>query len=395
MSATKGAWPTVRIGEVLRLRAPDVSVEPTQSYQFAGVYCFGRGVFRGQEKQGAEFAYRKLTQVRAGEFVYPKLMAWEGAFGVVPAECDGCHVSPEFPVFEVNSERVLPRFLGLHFQRPAVWAAVSGGSTGTNMRRRRLNPADFLRREIPLPPLAEQKRITEYLDAIAARAARAAAATHESDADLETLLANLAHRPDLSDAEKHARGWKETTLSEVLRRYEDVHQVSGTAEYPNLGIYCFGKGVFAKPPIDGAATAAQVLYRVRAGQFIYSRLFAFERSYGVVPQSMDGWFVSGEFPVFDIDTERAVPAFLYAYFRPQAVWNRLLENSRGLGSRRVRIHPDVILAHRTSVPPMAEQNRISEIVRRVDALRAHHEAHCADLTALHFSLLDQAFKGEL
>lgn len=54
MSAAKvnGTWPTVRIGEVLRLRAPDVAVEPTQSYQFAGVYCFGRGVFRGQEKQG-------------------------------------------------------------------------------------------------------------------------------------------------------------------------------------------------------------------------------------------------------------------------------------------------------------------------------------------------------
>ena len=30
-----------------------------------------------------------LTRLRAGDFVYPKLMAWEGAFGVVPPECEG------------------------------------------------------------------------------------------------------------------------------------------------------------------------------------------------------------------------------------------------------------------------------------------------------------------
>jgi len=84
--------------ELVRLREPDVMVEPDGKYQFAGVYCFGRGVFRSQFRTGVEFAYRRLTRLKAGNFVYPKLMAWEGALGVVPAECDGCVVSTEFPV---------------------------------------------------------------------------------------------------------------------------------------------------------------------------------------------------------------------------------------------------------------------------------------------------------
>jgi len=155
----KANWPKLPLGEVLRQRVPDVSVDPTNTYAFAGVYSFGRGVFRTHVRPGSEFAYQRLTRLHAGEFVYPKLMAWEGAFGIVPIECDGCYVSPEFPAFEIDAERLAPTFLGFYFQIPRVWESVSGGSTGTNVRRRRLHPEDFLRREIPLPPLEEQRRV--------------------------------------------------------------------------------------------------------------------------------------------------------------------------------------------------------------------------------------------
>ena len=97
--------------ELVNLRSPDVTVRRDEMYQFAGVYCFGRGVFKAARKSGMDFAYPRLTRLRSGEFVYPKLMAWEGALGVVPAKCDGCVVSTEFPVFEVNEGRVLPEVL--------------------------------------------------------------------------------------------------------------------------------------------------------------------------------------------------------------------------------------------------------------------------------------------
>ena len=62
---------------------PDIQVDPGTEYQFAGVYCFGKGVFRGQRRVGNEFAYRRLTRLNLGDFLYPKLMAWERAFGIV------------------------------------------------------------------------------------------------------------------------------------------------------------------------------------------------------------------------------------------------------------------------------------------------------------------------
>src|SRR5204862_2893850 len=118
--------------ELVTLRAADVRVQAERTYRFAGVYSFGRGVFVGNTKSGTEFAYPWLTRLRAGDFVYPKLMAWEGAFGIVPPECDGLVVSTEFPVFEVNHDRVLPAVLDVHFRDPALWASIGGASTGTN-----------------------------------------------------------------------------------------------------------------------------------------------------------------------------------------------------------------------------------------------------------------------
>jgi type I restriction enzyme, S subunit len=147
--------------ELLKLREPDITVNRESTYHFAGVYSFGRGVFRGQLKSGAEFAYNRLTRLQSGNFVYPKLMAWEGALGVVPPECDSLVVSPEFPVFEVDQTCVLPEVLDVYFRTPSVWPLLADTSTGTNVRRRRLHPSNFLAFEMPLPPMSAQERLRE------------------------------------------------------------------------------------------------------------------------------------------------------------------------------------------------------------------------------------------
>jgi type I restriction enzyme, S subunit len=145
-----------RMSELVCQRQPDVAVDGTAQYRFAGVYSFGRGVFPSVVKMGSEFSYERLSTVRVGDFIYPKLMAWEGALGVVPPQCDGMVVSPEFPVFTVNTEVVLPDVLDIYFRTPDIWPALAEISGGTNARRRRLQPATFLSYEMPVPSMARQ-----------------------------------------------------------------------------------------------------------------------------------------------------------------------------------------------------------------------------------------------
>jgi type I restriction enzyme S subunit len=174
--------------ELLSLRPLDVEVRPEGQYQFSGVYSFGRGVFRAQRKSGADFAYPRLTTLRNGDFTYPKLMAWEGAYGIVPPECDGTVVSPEFPVFAVNADRVRPEVLAVHFSDPRTWERLSGASTGTNARRRRLNPGNLFAYEMPLPSPTVQNLVCDVMRKAAEVRALNAAAAEDAAALLPAML---------------------------------------------------------------------------------------------------------------------------------------------------------------------------------------------------------------
>ena len=177
------------MSELVRLRPTDVTVSRDEVYHFAGVYSFGRGVFKGPVKSGAEFAYSRLTRIHTGEFIYPKLMAWEGGLGVVPSECDGLVVSPEFPVFEVNQDRVLPETLDVYFRSPSVWPMLSEISAGTNARRKRLHPKVFFDYEMPLPPMKTQQRLREMKSRVDELRKRHMRQREELDAFMPSVLA--------------------------------------------------------------------------------------------------------------------------------------------------------------------------------------------------------------
>ncbi len=180
--------PTVPFGEVALQRPVDIEVEPDAEYQFAGVYSFGRGVFRSGTKAGTEFSYKKLTRLDRNDFTYPKLMAWEGALGIVPEECTGCYVSPEFPVFHINEEILHPAVVDAYFKDPLVWPSLVGTSKGTNARRRRLHPNTIRVHQIPIPPEGVQKTIRDIVEYLKPDSVEKGAA------ELETLIPALLNR---------------------------------------------------------------------------------------------------------------------------------------------------------------------------------------------------------
>lgn len=187
-----GELPVKRaMSELVGLRLPDVTVDRLAQYQFAGVYSFGRGVFASVNKAGSEFAYDRLSTVRAGDFTYPKLMAWEGSLGVVPSECDGMVVSPEFPVFSINTDVVLPEVLDIYFRTPEVWPELAEISGGTNVRRRRLQPSAFLGYKMPLPSMPAQLKLRELFRHTKALKAKHAAIREANAALLPATLERL------------------------------------------------------------------------------------------------------------------------------------------------------------------------------------------------------------
>ena len=128
------AWPMVSLGEVLRPSVDSHPVKAESSYPNFGIYSFGRGLFPDALRFGAFHECQGPVPGRKGRFVYSRLFAFEGAYGLVSEEYDGCFVSNEYPMFECVPDEILPKFLALYFQTPKVWERVARYQLGWAMR---------------------------------------------------------------------------------------------------------------------------------------------------------------------------------------------------------------------------------------------------------------------
>lgn len=134
-------------------------VKPRHDYTFAGIKSFGKGLFVRGTVSSDDFAYKSLRRLKCGDFIFPKLMAWEGAFAMVTEQYDGMVVSPEFVVFRPKVSRMCSEVLDTYFRSPLCLEDVNKASTGSNRRRRRLNPRAFLTLTMPVPSEDEQKKL--------------------------------------------------------------------------------------------------------------------------------------------------------------------------------------------------------------------------------------------
>lgn len=132
---------------------------------------------RSEPFKGAMFA------AYAGDVVFSKIDARNGAIGLLPDSLPKAVVTAEYPVFVPRAQLVDAGFLRLVLRHEAFLAQLRNKATGTSGRKR-VTPEEFLDIEIPLPTLAEQRRLAADF-----KAAMTAAQSLEREADALERLA--------------------------------------------------------------------------------------------------------------------------------------------------------------------------------------------------------------
>jgi len=136
------------------------SVDDEEEYRLCGVRWYGNGAFIRETKPGKEIKIKGKHLIKEGDVIYNKLFGWKGSFAIVQSELDECCVSDEFPIFRLDSSIVLPEFLGYFFQTDKIRELSTEQSRGVSAASRfRLHERDFLKLQIPLPLLEDQRRI--------------------------------------------------------------------------------------------------------------------------------------------------------------------------------------------------------------------------------------------
>lgn len=183
-------WERVPLGDLL-VSVPASrreAVDPDKKYRLLGVRLNNEGAFLRETKKGSESSAPSLYRVESGDFIYSRLFAWRGAFGLIPPELDGCYVSNEFPLFRAKDDRLDLEWLDYWFHLQDVIRTVEADCTGsTPLTRNRYKETFFLALEIPLPPLPEQQRIVARVKGLVDKVEEARRLREES-ADLQTLL---------------------------------------------------------------------------------------------------------------------------------------------------------------------------------------------------------------
>ncbi len=153
------------LGRALTPANSVAKVSSTDSYRIIGVLRSGRGFIDRGDMSGSAITYDRLFEISADQLVYRKLTAWEGPISVTtPAEAGGW-VSNEFPVFNIDPDRIRPALLRHVCRWPGLWHRIGNRLVGSVQRRKRLNPAELMQIEVPMPALQVQDDALSRLDA--------------------------------------------------------------------------------------------------------------------------------------------------------------------------------------------------------------------------------------
>lgn len=377
------SWPTVRLGGVLRHRKEFIRIDDLTNYKRPRVKLHVQGIVQRDELPGALIKTKNQQTCRTGEFLIAEIDAKVGGFGIVPESLNGSIVSSHYFLFVIDEAKLNLRFLDFFIRTPAFREQVAAQGT-TNYAA--IRPAHVLGYEIPLPPLAEQRRVVARIEELAAQIHEARTLRHQAAEETEAFVTSV---------HTSLAGKRTKKLGEILKLDEDTEPISPTGSYPQVGVRSFGGGLFPKAAVEGTGTTYRTFNRLYEGAFLLSQVKGWEGAVAVCPADLAGWFVSPEYRTFRCITTEARPAYLASLVRTEWFWGKLANATRGVGARRERTRPEQFLNIELPMPDVNQQKRGEALFAEVDALKRLQTETATELDGLLPSILDKAFRGEL
>jgi type I restriction enzyme S subunit len=397
MASIVAAWPTVALGEVAGLVERPEAPIAGKLYRQAGVRLWGQGVYERESVDGGMTQYKTLSRVEADDIIVNKIWARNGSVSIVTPELSGAYVSGEFPTFTVARDRLLPQwFFWLTKTRP-FWEQCDELSRGTSGKNR-IRPEKFLRVQLPLPPLDEQRRIVARIEALAGRIAEARGLRAAALAEAGQLLPSAVYAA-LGSIEAYA---ETVTVESVACSVTDGdHQPPPKSEHgvPFLFISNVVQGHLDMTGCKWVSReyfeALSPLRTPMIGDVLYTAV----GSYGVpcLVDTDEPFCFQRHIAIIKPDRNLVMPEYLTWALTSPSVFEQATKHATG--SAQLTVPLAAIRRLQFPLPERSEQLRIvtwlDSIRLLAHSLRWEQAQAKSELDALLPSLLDKAFGGEL
>jgi restriction endonuclease S subunit len=142
----------------------------------------------------------------------------------------------------------------------------------------------------------------------------------------------------------------------IIRRRAELNGKADPTTLPIIEKISFGGEISVTEPDDRKGYKGR-LFWADPGNLIYSKIRAKQGSLAIVGPDIGRLAVSAEYPVYEIDENKADSAFLAIVFRSKP-FLRLLEGLSHGGSTKTRIPPEEFERQRIPLPPLPVQRKI-------------------------------------
>jgi type I restriction enzyme S subunit len=370
----------------------------------ASVTAENPNVTNGEERNYSEVS-KGYTPFLNGDLLIAKITPCfeNGKIAQATLSHDVGFGSTEFHVVRARNGKADARFL-LHYLRQD-YIRRDGERKMTGSAGQRRVPEHFLAGlEIPLPSLAEQRRIAAILD----KADEFRAKRGDTLAHVESLAQSIFL--DLfGDPRANPSGWPMSKIGSVITSLRGGANLA-PEDFVESGFPILHKGAI-KPngriSIDvKKKTFAPIEFAARNQRCQVDRRFMVVTLRDLVPTGptiglvadlrngpYDKYLLAQGAYGFLLEQQKAVPEYLVHLSNMRAFRDILKKYS--VGSTQIHIRTPIYLDILIPLPPMALQREFAKYVARLEEVKAAQSAALAATHALFASLQHRAFRGEL
>jgi type I restriction enzyme S subunit len=312
----------------------------------------------------------------------------------VPEQLDGATASTGFCVLRANKAKANGAYLFHWVKSPDFITDMVSKATGASYPA--VSDRIIFDSQIPLPPLAEQKRIAAILDAADALRTKRRESLAQLDALLQSTFLSL-----FGDPVANPMGWEVApmaSISEILTGFA----------FPSGKYLAKGDGIALCRGINVGLGSLSWDERVDWSSPYEAKLDRYELKRGDIILAMDRPWISGGLKAATV-TESDLPSLLVqrvARIRANDLASQSLlyslikhpvfeRHCRPTETTIPHISPLELKSFPVILPPLPLQQKFAAIVESVERQKAAQRAHLAELDALFAALQHRAFRGEL
>lgn len=381
-------WPNVPLGEIAKIERAAI---PPQQIKTGTTYV-------GLENIDSDGKFVNVRTVESGDIASAKFTfnSRHILFGklrpylkkIARPTFDGVCSTDILPI--LPSSNVDRGYLYHYLRQQQIIDLATARSAGANLPR--ISPAILAEFPIPLPPLAEQRRIAEILD----RADALREKRRKSIAMLDTLVQSVFLEM-FGDPVTNPKRWPITTLSNLLtfltsgsRGWASYYSNNGSLflRIQNVGRnrLILDDVAYVNPPQNAESTRT----RVKPGDVLLSITADLGRS-SVIPNNIDEAYINQHLAILRVKTIE--PEYLSAFIASSGGQRQISRlNREGV---KAGLNFDDIRSLMIPLPPRDLQSKFIAVIENINKLITQNKISNSKMDDLFFSLQHQAFNGTL